>query len=425
MRGKPVSPRAVALGALQRWRQRNEFADAIIQHSLASSELSASNRAFALELFYGVLRNLTLLDFWIDCLRHGKTEKGVRDLLQLGLYQIFLLDTAEHAAVFETVELAPKRQRPLVNGVLRAALREKQDLSERASAQPLSTQWSHPPWLLARWNKHFGAKAALDLCLWDNRPAPLYARVNRLKKSVPEFLRENPGSFLLPTHENFVHLPGVPATALARGDCYIQDPSTSIACRLLDPRPDERILDACAAPGGKSAYIAELMQNRGEIVACDRDGQRLQILRENLDRLGATRVRVIQHDWLRRDMVGPTFDRILLDAPCTNTGVMRRRVDVRWRLRPEDLDRMHNEQIEIARRVPLLKPGGIFVYSTCSLEREENEDIVEQLGREFRTLRLEKIETVLPFRDGFDGAFAARFVRRDVLPHVLSSADNQ
>jgi 16S rRNA (cytosine967-C5)-methyltransferase len=399
------------LHALQRWRTTREFADTIIERSLAKTDLSAPDRAFAQELFYGVLRNLTLLDFWIDSLRHGKTEDSARDLLRLGLYQIFLIDTARHAAVFETVRLAPKRQGPLINGVLRAALRQKQDLSERASAQPLSTQWSHPPWLLARWNKQFGAKAALDLCVWNNRPAPLYARINRLKKSIPDFLRDNPGSFLLPKHENFVHLPGLPAAALARGDCYMQDPSTSVACRLLDPQPGERILDACAAPGGKTGYIAELMRNEGEIVTCDRDSQRLQILRENLERLGADCARVIQHDWLRREMVTQPFDRIVLDAPCTNTGVMRRRVDVRWRLHPDDPRQMQKQQIAMARSViPLLKPGGVFVYSTCSLEREENEHVAERMVRECPQLKLAKIKTVLPFRDGFDGTFAARFV---------------
>jgi 16S rRNA (cytosine967-C5)-methyltransferase len=408
-----LSARAVALGALRRWRQSHDFADAILQRSLANRELSAPDRAFAQELFYGALRNLTLLDFWIDCLRHGKMEAAVRDVLRLGLYQIFLIQTAEHAAVFETVELTAKRQRPLINAVLRTALREKQKLSERARAQPLSIQWSHPPWFLARWDKQFGPEAALDLCVWDNCPAPLYARVNRLKKSVPDFLRENPGSFVLPRHENFARLPGVPAAALGRGDCYMQDPSTSVACQLLEPQPDERILDACAAPGGKSACMAELMQNRGEIVACDRDGHRLNVLGENLDRLGVAHVRVVQHDWLRQKMVVPPFDKILLDAPCTNTGVMRRRVDLRWRVRPEEFARMQERQLMIARVViPMLKSGGVFVYSTCSLDPEENEGVTEQLAREFHHLKLEKIESVLPFRDGFDGAFAARFVAR-------------
>src|SRR5207249_685829 len=166
-----------------------------------------------------------------------------------------------------------------------------------------------------------------------------------------------------------------------------------------------------------TAYIAQLMENRGTIVACDRDPERLQILKENMARLGVGIVRIFDHDWTRGHL--PTeiasmapFHRILLDAPCSNTGVMRRRVDARWRLTPADFTRMQGRQIEIVRAVaPLLKPGGTLVYSTCSLEREENEDVVQQLVQAMSILQLEEERSSLPFRDNFDGAFAARFRR--------------
>src|SRR5262249_27964410 len=158
------------------------------------------------------------------------------------------------------------------------------------------------------------------------------------------FLQRYPDSRLLPDNPDFVEFTMLPTAALDSGDCYIQDPSTMLACRLLDPKPGEKILDACAAPGGKTSYLAQLVQNRGTIIACDRDSERLQILKANIARLGATIVQSVRHDWMRDHppkkitSVAP-FDRVIVDAPCTNTGVIRRRIDVRWRLRPEDFSR--------------------------------------------------------------------------------------
>jgi 16S rRNA (cytosine967-C5)-methyltransferase len=209
----------------------------------------------------------------------------------------------------------------------------------------------------------------------------------------------------------------LPSIALDQGHCYMQDPSTPIACDLLSAKPGEKILDACAAPGGKTSYVAELMQNEGAIVACDRDAQRLEILKANMTRLGMNIVQTVQHDWTRKHApaeiaAAAPFDRILLDAPCSNTGVMRRRVDVKWRLQPADFDRMQQQQVEILRSlVPLLKPDGVLVYSTCSLEPEENERVVQWLVAEMPAFRLEAERCSLPFRDGFDGAFAAKLIR--------------
>jgi len=243
----------------------------------------------------------------------------------------------------------------------------------------------------------------------------MYGRINRLKIDPETFLQLYTNSRLLPGNSDFVEFNTLPKAALDSGHCYIQDPSTAIACHLLEAKPGEKILDACAAPGGKTAYLAQLMKNVGIIISCDRDGQRLQILKDNIGRLGATIVRSLRHDWTHKDppkeiaSIAP-FDRVLLDAPCTNTGVIRRRIDVRWRLRPKDFDQMSNDQLLISRAVfRLLKPGGTFVYSTCSLELEENEKVVHRLGAELPALSLEAEENSLPFRDGFDGVFAAKF----------------
>jgi 16S rRNA (cytosine967-C5)-methyltransferase len=411
------SARETALAALRLWRKEKRFAESIISGLLANADLTPSDRAFALELFYGVLRNLTLLDFWIGCLRASRVETNLRDILRLGLYQVFILKTPEHAAVHETVAIAPQKQRSIVNAVLRAAIRQRSELLARTDAQPLFVRMSHPEFLVERWQQHFGAECTKELCKWNNQPAPMYGRINRIKTDPRTFLQLYPDSRALPGKQDFVEFNALPAAALDSGHCYIQDPSTLIACQLLDPKPGEKILDACAAPGGKTSYLAQLVQNRGTIIACDRDTKRLEILKDNLSRLGTTIVRIVCHDWTRDHppkgitSVAP-FDRVLVDAPCTNTGVMRRRIDVRWRLQLGDLTRMPNEQFRImCAVVQLLKPGGALVYSTCSLEPEENEQVVRRLLSELPGLRLEAQRDSLPFRDDFDGAFAAKLVR--------------
>jgi 16S rRNA (cytosine967-C5)-methyltransferase len=408
-----TSARRVALAALKTWRKKTEFADTIISNLLSNAALESADRAFAVELFYGTLRNLTLLDFWIGELRSARVDVDLRDLLRLGLYQLFLANTPEHAAVYETVALAPKRRRPIVNGVLRSAIR-RQELRDVVNSQPLDVRFSHPKFLIERWNEQFGEIDAKALCEWNNRPPPIYARINQLTIDRQGFLERYRDAHSLPHVSNFVDLPS-PAEALNRGDCYVQDPSTAIACELSQPQAGEKILDACAAPGGKTAYLAELMENNGLIVACDRDPDRLRLLEENVKRLGVGIVKSVRHDWTKDQIpsairADAPFDRVLIDAPCSNTGVMRRRVDVRWRLKPSDFARMRARQIQIVGAVlPLLKPKGTLVYSTCSLEREENEEVVRNLVEKMSILQLEEERWSLPFRENFDGAFATRF----------------
>jgi 16S rRNA (cytosine967-C5)-methyltransferase len=412
-----LSARRIALNVLRTWRKEKRFADSIVSESLARSELTESDRGFAFELFYGVVRNLTLLDFWIGCLRASRVDVDLRDVLRLGLYQLFLLKTAPHAGVHETVELVPQRQKSIVNGMLRAAIRRRSELLARADAEPLFVRASHPQFLVERWQQHFGAQDAEESCKWNNLPAPIYGRINLLRIDREEFFRLYPDSRPLARNPEFVEFDVLPTGAVRQDHCYIQDPSSAIACQILNPRAGERILDACAAPGGKTGYIAQLMENRGTIVACDHDPERLQILKENMARLGVEIVHIFVHDWTRDHVPAEIasmapFHRILIDAPCSNTGVMRRRVDVRWRLQPADFPRMQKRQLEMLRAlIPLLGANGVLVYSTCSLEPEENEQVVRQALTTPSILRLEEEKRSLPFRDGFDGAFVAKFIR--------------
>ena len=189
-----LSARRIALKALRTWQKERRFADSIVSEFLAKAELADSDRAFVLELVYGVLRHLTLLDFWISCLRRSQVDVDLRDVLRLGLYQLFLLKTAPHAAVHETVGLVPQRQRPIVNGMLRSAIRRQSELLAHADGEPLFVRTSHPQFLVERWQQHLGAQYAEELCKWNNLPAPIYGRINQLRVDREEFFRHYPES---------------------------------------------------------------------------------------------------------------------------------------------------------------------------------------------------------------------------------------
>jgi 16S rRNA (cytosine967-C5)-methyltransferase len=462
------NPREIAAQVLS-WRQSGggEFVENLLEKALARAQLSSSDRGLCQELVYGVVRWQAALDWLIERKTAGRAQKPMLQiLLRLGLYQIFRLDRVpDHAAVHETVEQARRSgfgaQSGFVNAVLRGYAREA-EVTRQLWAELKSTEphlgYSHPEWLVARWEKRWRRDQIVQLLEWNNTPPKTYARVNTLplfrqvhpsrefspatvepgsrlvrpvKESVEEVLLaqwreekvdgeavrhdwwENPEwseqdpinlVFELKSHPPLSTLP-----SFQQGLFYIQDPSTLLAVHLLGPRPGETILDLCAAPGGKTTCIAQLMRNQGRVVAQDQSPERIHLLRENCARLGADCVEIISPDGL--DLRPATFDRILVDAPCSNTGVMRRRVDLRWRIRPEEISRLQAMQLELLRRAaPLLKQHGTLVYSTCSLEPEENQQVVEQFLREFPAFKLDHQRELLPFVDNVDGAFVARLV---------------
>jgi 16S rRNA (cytosine967-C5)-methyltransferase len=334
-------------------------------------------------------------------------------VLRLGFYQIFHMRIPHHAAVNETVNLAGKA-RGLVNALLRRAIREFDALQQTLEKAPPSIRFSHPEFLIRRWEDHFGKSEALQLCEWNNSPAEVYVRANGLKVTTGELLATAHDAAVSTAHPLAIKTKQVPYPWIVNGLCYVQDPSTLTACDLLDPQPGEQVLDACAAPGGKTTYLAQLMSDSGHIAACDTVPHRLKRLDENLKRLSVTCAQIFQCNWLKpcKLFQPESFDRILLDAPCSNTGVIRRRVDARWRLTPEDFSRMQEKQFNILKNlVPFLKKGGVLVYSTCSLEPEENESLVQRVTAEIPDLRFVESRQVLPYRDQIDGAFAAKFER--------------
>ncbi|BCX46358.1 16S rRNA (cytosine(967)-C(5))-methyltransferase [Haloferula helveola] len=398
------SPRRAAVSILRAWAKGHAYADSLIERHASRNNLSAPDRALLNAIVIGVLRNRRLLDHWIGELRKGKLDHETRDILRVGLCQLLILQLPDHAAVFETVELGKAPVRGLINAVMRRAAGSRSKLLD-TSALPPAVAHSHPDWLYNRWKRQFGTEAASELMAFNNRPAPTIARINPLceRSSGCESGTDLPNGYF--------EIDGpIPNDLIASGAIYITDPATRHCVELLAPQPEELVLDACAAPGGK-AFLIAAAQGSGEWLTCsDSNEKRLPRLRENLERLHITAREVACHDWTRPapERWHGAFDAILLDVPCSNTGVLRRRVDVRWRLQTSNIE----ELVAIQRRIlenalPCLKPGGRIVYSTCSIEAEENEAQIAAFVGDHPQCRLAETRQALPHRDGTDGAFAA------------------
>lgn len=408
----------------------------MFEEVLTGSGLKPVDRSLAQEIAYGCVRWQATLDHFMDKLTKGRPQlPPMRVLLRMGIYQSLMLDRVpDYALVNEAVNLARQigleQHTGFVNAVLRSCVKDHDALFKEwetlKQTQP-ALGWSHPKWLVQHWEKRLPREELLALLEWNNQPPPVFARLNPLRtlpESTIESWRADGIGYDFRKYdwvpENLVfELKSVPHLAklasFQKGSFYVQDPSTLLAVKALDPQPGERILDLCAAPGGKTTYIAQVIDDDGEIFASDPDPKRLQLLVENCKRMHITSVSPFtagELDNYRRNG-GELFDRVLVDAPCSNTGVIRRRVDLRWRLRPEEFARLRKTQLELLHRATsLLKPGGVLVYSTCSLEPEENEQLVTAFLEDYPLFERACERTLFPPRDQVDGAYVARLKRK-------------
>lgn len=415
-------PREIAnLALLDREAGRGFIEDLLDEH-LSRARLAPKDRGLAQELAYGVVRWQGTLDWLIAHQLEGRRQTPpVQVALRLGLYQLFWLDRVpDHAAVSETVGLLPdERQAGFVNALLRAFTRDRQVTRlhlERLRRDDPAAGWSHPEWLVTRWLARWGRENTVRLLEHNNTPARTFARVNTLV-TEPETLiaawREENVSYdfgrwdWIPENLLFElrsHPPLASLPSFRKGWFYIQDPSTLLAPFLLEPQPRDRILDLCAAPGGKTTLLAQMLENDTHLVAVEPDPARRERLAANCERLNADCAVVASLD----DAPLREFDRVLVDAPCSNTGVIRRRLDLRWRLRPEEIQRLSRTQLDLlGQAAPLLRPGGTLVYSTCSLEPEENRGVVDAFLAANPAFRLSKERELFPPEAKADGAYTA------------------
>jgi 16S rRNA (cytosine967-C5)-methyltransferase len=419
--------RAVAAEIVRRWMETRDFPDRLMEQVRA-------DRGFVMEVVYGTVKWKRELEWVLKRCTSRLPEIPLRAHVMVGLQQLLHLDNVEpYAAVNESVEgvkaLFSPSQADFTNAVLRRVLREKDRLLDDLRRQPLGVRASHPEELVQRWMAACGAERAAALCAWNNTPAVVVLRVNTARIEMGDFIdrlgaldiRAEPHPF---GREHFCVLPrGVAVERVPGYDdgwFVVQDPSTAVAVDLLDPRPREHILDACAAPGGKTVALAQRMGGGDTLTAMDLHEDRLVVLRQNLARMGLPAVRVVQGDMAAcaveggapGELASETFDGILLDVPCTNTGVLRRRPDARWRFSAERMKKVAATQRSIldgaASRV---RHKGRLVYSTCSLEPEEDEALVAAWVRHHPEFKLVRERKTFPPADGVDGAYAALIVR--------------
>jgi len=428
--------REIAARLVGKWEERAVYAETLLEEELEKAALNPPDRRLVQELVYGTIRWRATLDWLIDRrTSKERTKMPVRILLRLGLYQIFWLDRIpHHAAVHETVEMAKRLpgadESGVINAILRGYIRDleatRHELEQLKATDP-ATGYSHPKWLVERWTHRFGAEKTRHLLEWNNKPPPMFARANFLKVDGAtltavwkrEGVQFEQQEWDWTQDEDVFRLDEFPPLAqwhsFQDGYFYLQDPSTLLSVAELDPKPGDHVLDVCAAPGGKTTLMAQRMKDRGRIFAQDLAADRLHRVKENCERLGVTCVETARVSSVPLAQLRPNFQKVLLDAPCSNSGVMRRRVDVRWRIRPDELKRLRATQRALLERAgQQVRSGGSLVYSTCSLEPEENSEVVREFLLAHPEFRLEAERELLPFRDGVDGAYVARFTRTTV-----------
>jgi len=397
----------------ERWLAGGERVDALLEQ--LTPGLPAQERARAQQLFYGVVRWASRLEAALAGLMARPPRTKVRALLLVAGFEVLeggadLVAKVIHHAVEKAKTVASAKEAGLINAVARK-------MAGRLAMAPanFTEEFAHPAWLVARWEKQFGAGATRQLLAWNQQPAPVYARW-RSTEPVPEFLAPAkwPGFFEVKAGQwdEVRRLAGA-------GALYLQDPATRLCVELLAPQPGETILDACAAPGGKSLMIADAMTRpegtppAGRIVAVDEPGPRIERLKENLTRVpGGVEVALMPADlrratpkFLHEFNLPESYDAVLLDSPCSNTGVMRHRIDVKWRLQEGDFAQHAAQQFTLLRAAArLVRAGGRLVYSTCSIDPAENEEVVQRFVREVRGWQLERHVLAYPWIDGHDGA---------------------
>ncbi|NLO25488.1 MAG: 16S rRNA (cytosine(967)-C(5))-methyltransferase RsmB [Clostridiales bacterium] len=412
------SAREIALNIIQRTIRQEAYPNILLDSALSGEHISPEDRALVTRLVYGVLENKLYLDWVIQRysrLKENKISPPVNNILRLSVFQLLFLDRVpSFAVVNEGVELtkkyAGKRASGFVNGMLRSIIRNPGKTQppprDKNLALYISVKYSHPKWMVEDWIKRFGEGFTEDLCRANNQTPGTTLRVNTLKTDragLEEALKQQGITLRKGLYSDGAAMAEggtglFSGSAYREGLFYAQDESSMLAVEVLDPIPGQLVVDVCSAPGGKTTYAAQLMENRGRVVARDVNVGKLKLVEENCKRLGVTCVETEVFDAMKAD---PSFkgkaDRVLVDAPCSGLGIIRRKPDIKWRKQREHYRTLAGMQGRILRNAAnFLKPGGFLVYSTCTIMPEENQCVVEGFLRDNPGYRLCGFSMLLP-----------------------------
>ncbi|MBL8007488.1 MAG: 16S rRNA (cytosine(967)-C(5))-methyltransferase RsmB [Ignavibacteria bacterium] len=441
--------RSCSVKILCRCERTDSYLEKLIDAELKNDTLNDFDKALLNEISHGVIRWMRRLDWFLNGFYRGNYEKclpEVRNAMRVALYQILFLNKIPYsAAVNEAVEFIKRihgdKHAGVVNGLLRTIIRTLENLvwptREIDEVNYLGIIQSHPNWMVNRWIKRFGFDEAVKLCEENNRRPVMALRVNTLKISVSDFENYLTGKNLFFRKGTFLESFFMTKTMskiytdeyFKNGFFSVQDESAGLAAKLVSPEKGDVVLDVCAAPGGKTSYLSELMNNEGEIYAVDKYLSRVEVMNGNLKRLGVKNVKTIHDDIsepksneLKESLTGKA-DKILVDAPCSGLGVLSKKPDIKWKRELKDIEDLQKLQIEIlGNSVKYLKPGGVIVYSTCTTETEENMDVVNNFlssnpqfeiedARKFvpdKVVNSEGCIELFPHIHKTDGAFSVR-----------------
>lgn len=460
---KGQSPRETALIIMHQVSEKCAYANLELNKVLSRKDLSPLDRSFITELVYGAIRMQGTIDYILGLyIKKPLTSLPIWILLilRMGVYQIMFLDKVpDRAAVNESVNLAKKYGHAgtvkFVNGVLRNVSRGKENIKypsiEEDPVGHIASHYSHPRWMVECWIKEFGLEETINLCSWNNTSPQVTIRTNTLKITRDELMRRlekegvktSPGRYLPESIilEGIVSLSSLPS--YQEGLFQVQDEGSMMVTHVLSPKPGSKMIDTCAAPGGKTTHAAELMENQGEIKAFDIHPHKLALIEESCKRLGINIVEARAEDAIKLpDTLEQWADFCLVDAPCSGLGVLRRRPDARWKKEATDILQLVEIQKKIlSSAAKTLRPGGVLVYSTCTVTKEENQSMVNWFLGNHPDFSLERIPDVavrsvgtgfssgelpfdeaslqsgmvqlLPHLHGTDGLFMARMRRKE------------